>query len=300
MMPSLPQFEIRSEKMLLSSDAVQPLGPFCLVLEGMQNEKTAVDIPSLKIGLAALAAIFNTRPDSASETPWDATFYPSLSGNGGTLQLKEKNGNQTLVISRDRKGALYNGVWSRLDDSHASVCVFDIESSSSGYQLKLSMAEGETRIPLGESLSGFQWADLMDVLAFLPPWLNAGVKSLVGAARAPLPPQPPPPQPGTAEPVLKNQPLPSSALHLVIQPGGQNIALTGSLSIGRGQDNALRLNDEKLSRHHAVIEAVPYGWQVRDLGSTNGIKVNGKRISAASALKAGDVIEMGDSRLKLE
>jgi len=39
---------------------------------------------------------------------------------------------------------------------------------------------------------------------------------------------------------------------------------------------------------------------VRDLGSTNGTGVNGKRISAPLVLKAGDVIEVGDTRLTLE
>jgi hypothetical protein len=92
----------------------------------------------------------------------------------------------------------------------------------------------------------------------------------------------------------------SPTWHLVVHPGGQTLALTGKFSIGRERDNDLYLDDKKLSRHHAVIEAAGKGWQVRDLGSTNGTGVNGQRISAPLMLKVGDVIELGDSRLTLE
>jgi pSer/pThr/pTyr-binding forkhead associated (FHA) protein len=41
-------------------------------------------------------------------------------------------------------------------------------------------------------------------------------------------------------------------------------------------------------------------WIVRDLGSTNGVKVNGRRIQRAQSLKQGDVIELGTSRATFE
>ena len=41
-------------------------------------------------------------------------------------------------------------------------------------------------------------------------------------------------------------------------------------------------------------------WIVRDLGSTNGIKVNGNRVAQAQSLRPGDVIEIGLSRLTFE
>jgi pSer/pThr/pTyr-binding forkhead associated (FHA) protein len=41
---------------------------------------------------------------------------------------------------------------------------------------------------------------------------------------------------------------------------------------------------------------------VRDLGSTNGVKVNGRRLDAARAqsLKPGDVLELGTSRITFD
>ena len=72
------------------------------------------------------------------------------------------------------------------------------------------------------------------------------------------------------------------------------------MSIGREQDNDLPLDDPELSRHHAVIEAAANGWQVRDLGSSNGTRVNDQRISAPVLLQVGEVIELGDTQLTLE
>ena len=41
-------------------------------------------------------------------------------------------------------------------------------------------------------------------------------------------------------------------------------------------------------------------WIVNDLGSTNGIKVNGRRVTGPQSLKRGDVIEIGTSRVTFE
>ncbi len=118
----------------------------------------------------------------------------------------------------------------------------------------------------------------------------------VQAEQAPAAPAPMP------EPALLSPDMATTIAtwHVVVQPGGRTMALAGRLSIGREQDNDLYLQDNKLSRHHAVIEAGAKGWQVRDLGSTNGTAVNGARISAPLLLKAGDVIELGNTRLTLE
>jgi hypothetical protein len=89
-------------------------------------------------------------------------------------------------------------------------------------------------------------------------------------------------------------------MQLVVQPGGQTIALKGKLSIGREPDNDLYLDDTRLDYHHAVIEAAADGWLVRDLGSANGTRVNGKPIRDPLMIQAGDVIELGDTRLRLE
>jgi len=73
---------------------------------------------------------------------------------------------------------------------------------------------------------------------------------------------------------------------------------SGQLSIGRAESNDVALpNDDRASRQHALLESLPAGWCVRDLGSTNGTFVNGERIVRDRALRPGDEIVVGDTRL---
>jgi hypothetical protein len=67
--------------------------------------------------------------------------------------------------------------------------------------------------------------------------------------------------------------------------------------IGRSRDCDLVLEDPNVSRHHAEVRPSGASWIVRDLGSTNGVKVNGRRIAAPQSLKRGDAIELGASRV---
>jgi hypothetical protein len=67
------------------------------------------------------------------------------------------------------------------------------------------------------------------------------------------------------------------------------------LSIGRAGECDLVLDEPTVSRHHAVLRRTPEGWAVRDVGSTNGTRVNGWRVEEA-ALRVGDELTIGSSR----
>ena len=58
------------------------------------------------------------------------------------------------------------------------------------------------------------------------------------------------------------------------------------------QGNSLVLDDENVSRNHAVIRPALGGWLIADLNSTNGTSVNGERILQAQ-LHDGDRISFG-------
>jgi FhaA, N-terminal domain/FHA domain len=79
-------------------------------------------------------------------------------------------------------------------------------------------------------------------------------------------------------------------------------ALLGSqgATLGRSRDCEVVLEDANVSRKHAEVRPSGGSWVVRDLGSTNGVKVNGRRISGAQSLKRGDAIELGTSRVIFE
>ena len=70
--------------------------------------------------------------------------------------------------------------------------------------------------------------------------------------------------------------------------------------LGRSREADIIVDDANVSRKHAEIRPSGGSWTVRDLGSTNGVKVNGRRIDGAQSLKPGDVIELGTSRAVFE
>jgi chromosome segregation ATPase len=67
--------------------------------------------------------------------------------------------------------------------------------------------------------------------------------------------------------------------------------------IGRGNDNELVLDTKHISRYHAVLLAGPVHTAIEDLRSTNGVFVNGKRISR-QVLKDGDRVTVGKTHFR--
>jgi chromosome segregation ATPase len=63
-------------------------------------------------------------------------------------------------------------------------------------------------------------------------------------------------------------------------------------TVGRTPDNSLQLDVDYISRHHAVLLESAEGTIVEDLGSTNGVYVNGERITRR-LLKPGDRVTIG-------
>jgi hypothetical protein len=77
---------------------------------------------------------------------------------------------------------------------------------------------------------------------------------------------------------------------------------SGGAMLGRSRDCDVIIDDANVSRHHAEIRPSGGSWTVRDLGSTNGIKVNGRRVDPQrpQSLKRGDELEIGTSHVTFE
>jgi Nif-specific regulatory protein len=77
------------------------------------------------------------------------------------------------------------------------------------------------------------------------------------------------------------------------------VELTGeaTATIGRSRDNTVVLRDEHASRMHARIQFDRGQWLVRDFG-LNGTRLNGVRVEKESALRHGDEVRVGDTRMK--
>lgn len=73
--------------------------------------------------------------------------------------------------------------------------------------------------------------------------------------------------------------------------------LSRRVSIGRAPDNDIRVDARFVSRYHAAVMTGPGQTVIEDLGSTNGILVNGRRVTR-HLLRDGDVVRIGKSRFR--
>src|ERR1700745_230719 len=85
---------------------------------------------------------------------------------------------------------------------------------------------------------------------------------------------------------------------LISLNGGPSILLDKPiLLIGRHPECDILIDSRKVSRRHCCIAQVSDFLVVRDLGSTNGIRINGVRV-LEGRLKAGDELTIGNSRFQ--
>lgn len=74
----------------------------------------------------------------------------------------------------------------------------------------------------------------------------------------------------------------------------------GEIVIGRGEDSGIRLEDEGISHHHAIVRVRGEDVTIEDLHPTDGIRVNDEAIQHETPLTPGDRIELGGVRLEIE
>jgi FHA domain len=89
---------------------------------------------------------------------------------------------------------------------------------------------------------------------------------------------------------------------LVVRSGplvGRRVEVGAELVLGREHAD-VTLDDEEVSRRHAVVRPVLGGLEVEDLGSLNGTWVNGARIERAARLAPGDELRVGGITLTVE
>lgn len=88
-------------------------------------------------------------------------------------------------------------------------------------------------------------------------------------------------------------------LHLDNEQSQEYEIVKGSVLLGRDFDCDIVLPGGRVSRTHAQLELEESGWSIKDLGSANGTRINGKRIEKAR-LSQGDVINLGGNELHFE
>jgi hypothetical protein len=88
----------------------------------------------------------------------------------------------------------------------------------------------------------------------------------------------------------------------VIMAEGKRMPVgAGGAVIGRSRECDIVLQDSNVSRRHAEIRPTGGdGWTISDLGSTNGVRVNGRAIDGATPLQPGDEIAVGTVDVRFE
>ncbi|MGB8347301.1 MAG: FHA domain-containing protein [Ktedonobacteraceae bacterium] len=113
---------------------------------------------------------------------------------------------------------------------------------------------------------------------------------------------PPRYQPGVEAPYVYSEDAPWG--WLVYRGGrfqGQRLALKRAvITIGRGEDNDIWLDDDMASRHHAELAWADGQVYVTDANSLNGVLVNGKRIRGSATLDQGSMVEIGSHHFVFE
>jgi SARP family transcriptional regulator, regulator of embCAB operon len=95
--------------------------------------------------------------------------------------------------------------------------------------------------------------------------------------------------------------VPGSAVVVLRDKAGRQYRLTEATTrIGRVADNDIVLDDNDVSRYHAVITDSGTGFVITDLRSTNGVEVQGNLIRGSVALGDGDHIKIGGREFVVE
>ena len=115
-----------------------------------------------------------------------------------------------------------------------------------------------------------------------------GGETMIFGEQAPVAASPPAPQRAAPQRAL----LVVGGRRLIVPPQGG--------VIGRSRDCALVLEDAGVSRRHAELRNAAGEWTIEDLGSTNGVLVNGRPLRGAQVLRAGDRIELGSTEAVFE
>jgi pSer/pThr/pTyr-binding forkhead associated (FHA) protein len=81
----------------------------------------------------------------------------------------------------------------------------------------------------------------------------------------------------------------------LVLPGGPRHRYT----IGRESACDVSISDQTVSRWHADLRRDPGGWRLADLGSTNGTRLNGGRVTAPVLVRPGDLVSFGTATFVL-
>lgn len=87
---------------------------------------------------------------------------------------------------------------------------------------------------------------------------------------------------------------------LLLYGGRRLVVGPQGATIGRSRDCDVVISDANVSRRHAEVRPRGGAWVLADLGSTNGSRLNGRRITGPEVVQAGDEIQIGETVIGFE
>jgi predicted component of type VI protein secretion system len=87
---------------------------------------------------------------------------------------------------------------------------------------------------------------------------------------------------------------------LLLVAGRRLLVAPRGATLGRSRDCDIVLEDSSISRRHAELRPGSQGWVIEDLGSTNGVRVNGNTVHGPQEVRTGDRIEIGSTEMLFE
>lgn len=102
----------------------------------------------------------------------------------------------------------------------------------------------------------------------------------------------------------KKQPESKIANLIVLESNSRlrqdKFAIDSELSIGRGKENDIVIDDTYISHHHAIINRMNNLYVIEDLNSVNHTYLNGTMLAKKAYLESGDIIKVGLVTFKFE
>ena len=252
-------------------------------------------------------AVTPVAPESASPIPHPAAapaYLELIEPQSGTARRFELN-KDVMRLGRDPEGdVVIDAAAAVVSRRHAEIrradnqfAVVDLKSFN-GTLVNGQRITGTERVFDKDQIQLGTGGPLLRVI---DPGHPSPVRGMEAAVRAT--PQAIPSQFGQIAAMARRQTIVSSSSSLPPQtlPGaGQSQLLTrvsfdnrAQLSVGRAGDNDIRLDGLQISNHHARFARNNGNIFVEDAGSTNGVYVNGQRLSARQTVQHSDVIQIG-------